>query len=399
MYCYDSEDIPKNIFVSEKVDQSVFRDLHPDPFKDRYKTIFKYRKSPKVHLRYNLREQVKNMKSDVIKIEKIDVSKTRWPGIEKKQFFLEAPVSDKPLHSYPSLGISVDHPQYPNRFFKRDTAKNNANILDEVDIVSEKSFLLENLIENLIETSFGPLQNDTELDLSLNVDYYNDSLTTHEPVTLPSKRHLVPKMIIINETTNVVSINNTDENIDNNKYTGVVKGDNTYKNVYNEMITKLSKHIDNQNNHSMELMEQILGHRFFDSPTSDEITEGQIIPSMQTLTSYDLDTIDDIEVVDTTETNMRIEKEIESEVYNTIKNTNKSSDKINSNTYKNIPTNQTKPIFTNNTSNSDYKINNEITNNTHIESNNQLNNNNFQRKSRQRFVKKLQNSKKIITVV
>lgn len=388
------------LFVLANVDESVFRDLHPDPFKDRYKTIFKYRKSPKVHLRYNLREQVKNMKSDVIKIEKIDVSKTRWPGIEKKQFFLEAPVSEKALHSYPSLGISVDHPQYPNRFFKRDTAKNSANILDEVDTVSDKSFLLENLIENLIESSFGPLQNDTELDLSVNMDYYNDSLTTSEPITLPSKRNLVPKMIIINETTNVVSINNTDENIDNNKYTGVAKDENNYKNVYNEMISKLSKHIDNQNNHSMELMEQILGHRFFDTSTSVETTEGQITPMLQTFTTG---IIDDDEIVDTTETITYLEKEIEPKatnntVNNTVNNTIKSSDKINVNFYKNIPINQTKAIFTN-YNNSDYKVNYDNTNNTYGDSNNQHNNNNFQRKSRQRFVKKLQNSKKITTVV
>lgn len=339
------------------------------------------------------------MKSDVIKIEKIDVSKTRWPGIEKKQFFLEAPVSDKALHSYPSLGISVDHPQYPNRFFKRDTAKNNINTLDEVDTVSEKSFLLENLIENLIESSFGPLQNDTELDLSVNVDYFNDSLTTGEPITLPSKRNLVPKMIIINETTNVVSINNTNENIDNNKYTGVAKEEDTYKNVYNEMITKLSKHIDNQNNHSMELMEQILGHRFFDTLTSVETTEGQITPMLQTFTTFTPGTFDDVETVDTTETITYFEKEIESKaINNTVNNNNKSNDKINVNYYKNIPTNQTKPILTNHNT-SDYKINYENTNNANNDSNNQLNNNNFQRKSRQRFVKRLQNSKKIISVV
>lgn len=334
------------------------------------------------------------MKSDVIKIEKIDISKTKWPGVEKRQFFLEAPVSDKPLHSYPSLGISVDHPQYPNRFFKRDTAKNNLEILDEVDMVSEKSFLLENLIENLIESGFGPLQNDTELDLSVNVDYYNNSLTTNEPITLPSKRNLVPKMIIINETTNVVSINNTDQNIDNNKYNGVAKEQDTYRNVYNEMITKLSKHIDNQNNHSMELMEQILGHRFFDFATSAEMTDGQIMPTIQTFTT---DTIDDVETFDTTETIMYIEKEIESRaISNTVNDTFKSSSKINSNIFKNISTNQTTPKPTNNSNNNDYKLNN---NNTNNDSNNPLNNNNFQRKSRQRFVKKLQNSKKNISVL
>lgn len=390
---------PKNIFVSVKTDESVFRDLHPDPFKDRYKTIFKYRKSPKVHLRYNLREQVKNMKSDVIKIEKIDVSKTRWPGIEKKQFFLEAPVSDKALHVYPSLGISVDHPQYPNRFFKRDTAKNKVNMLDDVDIVSDKSFLLENLIENLIESSFGPLQNDTELDLSVNLDFYNDSLTTNEPITPPSKRNIVPKMIIINETTNVVSINNTDENIDSNKYTGVAKEEDTYKNVYNEMITKLSKHIDNQNNHSMELMEQILGHRFYDTATSAEITEGQMTPAIETFTTFTPDIIDDVETIDTTEKSMSIEIENEpKDINNTVNNTSKSNDKINIDIYKNIPTNQTNTKFTNN-NNNDYKLNNDNTSNSNIDSNNQLNNNNYQKKSRQRFAKNLQNSKKIITVV
>lgn len=378
----------------------MFRDLHPDPFKDRYKTIFKYRKSPKVHLRYNLREQVKNMKSDVIKIEKIDLSKTRWPGIEKKQFFLEAPVSEKALHSYPTLGISVDHPQYPNRFFKRDTAKNNAKLLDEIDIVSEKSFLLENLIENLIESSFGPLQNDTELDLSLNVDYYNDSFTTSESITLPSKRNLVPKMIIINETTNVVSINNTDENIDNNKYTGVAKEEDAYKNVYNEMITKLSKHIDNQNNHSMELMEQILGHRFFDTATSAETTESQITPTIQSFITFAPDTTDEFRTVETTETIMYTEKEIELKTTNSIvNNTLKSSEKINSKINKNVPTNQTQPQFTNNNNNHRITNNNSNTNKSNIDSNNQLNNNNFLRKSRQRFTKKLQNSKKINTVV
>lgn len=342
---------------------------------------------------------MKNTKSDILKIEKIDIAKTKWPVIEKKLFFLEAPVSDKVLHSYPTLGISVDHPQYPNRFYKRDTANNYKNDLDEVEMVSEKSFILENLIENLIRSSFGPIQNDTELDLSINVGFYNNSFTTTEPITLPSpspsKRNLVvPKMIIINETTNVVSINNTDENIDNNKYTKVAKEEDTYKNVYNEMITKLSKHIDNQNNHSMELMEQILGHRFFDIPTSVETTESQTKPMVQTFTS---DFTDNVDTVDTTETTTYIEKEIESKaINNTINTILKSNEKMSSKIHQNIPINQRKPKSINNSNyNSYYRIN---TNNTHIDSHNQTNNNNFQRKSRQRFEKKLQNSKKITVV-
>lgn len=330
------------------------------------------------------------MKSDVIKIEKIDITKTRWPGLETKQFFLEAPVSEKALHTYPSLGISVDHPQYPNRFFKRDTAKNN--ILTEVDIVTDKSFLLENLIENLIESSFGPLQNDTELDLSVNVDYYNDTPTTIEPITIPPKRNLVPKMIIINETTNVVSIRNTDENIDNNKYTGVEKEDDTYKNVFNEMITKLSKHIDNQNNHSMELMEQLLGHNFIDAMTSEETTEGQITATRHTMETSG--TIDDAESLEPTEANFNNSNNDEPQTINN--NVNKTLDKININSNKNILANQTKATFTNNTNSNNYdnKIN-DHTKNTNINNYN----NNFQRKSRQRFVRKFQNSKKSITMV
>lgn len=382
----------------------MFRDLHPDPFNDRYKAIFKYRKIPKVHLRYNLREQVKNMKSDVIKIEKFDVAKTRLPAIEKKQFFLEAPVSDKAIHSYPPMGISVDNPQYRNKFYKRDTAKNNENVLDEIDIVSDKSSMLENLIENFIKSSFRSLPNDTELDFSVNVDYYNNSFTKTEPITLPSKRNLVPKMIIINETTNVVSINNTDENIKNNKYTEIAKEEETYKNVYNEMITKLSKHIDNQNNHSMELMEQILGHHFFDITTSViETTKSQISPMIQTTltpdTTFTPDFIDDIETVDTTEIPAYIEKEIESETINNTVNSLKSNEKINSKINKNIQIFESKSKFTNiSNNNDDYRINNNNTNNTNTYSNNQTNNNNFQRKSRQRFIRKLQNSKKTINV-
>ncbi|XP_049887809.1 uncharacterized protein LOC126382110 [Pectinophora gossypiella] len=270
-------------------DKESFQELHRDPFRDRYQSIFKYKKTPKVHLRYNLREQVKHMKSDVIKIEKIDVSKTRWPAGEKKQFFLETQNEEKtganPNKFFPAVMLDNGPVQYQSKFFKRDLTKKYAPPEDNIDevekLVTNKTFSLENLIENLIESSFGPLVNDTELDLNVNLDYAldnNNSATTIEPITLPNKRSIFDKnmMIIINETTNVMGLNETNQNLDMNKYTDDTKNE-MFKNIFNDMIASLSKHIEKNNNNSMEMMEHVLGHKVYDkterpeAPTVDEL--------------------------------------------------------------------------------------------------------------------------------
>lgn len=231
---------------------------------------------PKVQLRYNLREQVKN-KMDSVRIEKIDVSKTRWPVNkhmqinDNKRVILESKYRDKVDNIFPKYFPTMSAEEERAQFqfqFKRDLTNKNklpgkTGILNEAeDDIENPTYSLENLIENLIETSFGIVHNDTEIDFKTSFDYSQNNFTTPEPFTIPNKRSIFigNATIIINETT-VLSMNSTNENLNHNKYEDDSYSGESYKNAFKEMIQSMSENIDQQNNSSIEIMERFIGKR------------------------------------------------------------------------------------------------------------------------------------------
>lgn len=230
---------------------------------------------PKVELKYNIGEQVKNMKSDAARIDNVDVSKTRWPMNK-----IDRRLGGQRMYNEPHVQKGTTNPRYfmtmfpdkdivsyPPKYFKRELPNNTNNENESIDIkaiyvvgkseTENTAFSLEKLIDSLIESSFD--NNNTETDVRT-----ENKTTTNE--TIISNRDLSKAAILVmnknstnnNETTNIISMNFTNENIDKNKYTDdLVTGNNTK--TVSEMIATLSKRIDKQNNTSLEMIRRITG--------------------------------------------------------------------------------------------------------------------------------------------
>lgn len=282
--------------VPTQSENSMSTNMRPDPFKDRYKFLFKYKKTPNLELKYNLGEQVKNMKSEVMKNENSDVSKTRWPmnkfdrriggsSIQNKADVQKSATNNKYFVSlFPGKDAS-----YPPKYFKRELT-NNTN--GEVDIKaiyvvgktdSENNvFSLEKLIDSLIENSFDKnatstdaggetktLLNQTNVEIEELNDVQKDNLSSHS----------------MKKETNIISMNFTNEKVDKNKYSDDFMMNNSKK--FGEMIATLSKGIEIQNNTSMEIMKRITGDFVYESTntTSVKPVETTLNPENETSTT------------------------------------------------------------------------------------------------------------------
>ncbi|CAB3256132.1 unnamed protein product [Arctia plantaginis] len=284
----------------------------PDPFKDRYKILLKYKKMPKVELKYNLGEQVKNVKSDVLKKDNVDISKTRWPlnkisssRISRPRLYSENQGNDDSKFFKTSYS-EKEVPVYPPKYFKRELingTNNNTNGIDiNVEPTSGKSefdnysYSLEKLIDSLIESSFKPnetvIQVDSKVFQESNKQVIKEAeistteqiLETTETATTEGITTEVPitEITQINDNTNVISMNLTNENIDKNKYieTDVT---NSTDNI-NEMIASLSKKIELQNNTSLEIMRRMTGNFEFHSIFDKNIGNSTMKENIEVIT-------------------------------------------------------------------------------------------------------------------
>ncbi|KAJ8733659.1 hypothetical protein PYW07_014210 [Mythimna separata] len=273
---YIDDNIPIVAPMPTQSENSMITNMRPDPFKDRYKILFKYKKMPKVELKYNHGEQVKNMKSEVLKTENVDVSKTRWPmnkidrrmgvGQPSVRQTADVPKTTSNNRYFMSVFPGKDA-SYPPKYFKREL-QNNTN--GEVDIKAiyvvgkseseNNAFSLEKLIDSLIESSFD--NNATSPGAGVETttlvnEKSNQIEELNEADKDKSSYHSIKK------ETNIISMNFTNENVDKNKYSDDIMANNS-KNV-GDMIAKLSKRIEIQNNTSLEIMKRLTGGFEFES--------------------------------------------------------------------------------------------------------------------------------------
>ena len=221
---------------------------------------------PKVELKYNLAEQVKNMKSEVLKTDHVDVSNTRWP---LNKFDRRFNTGNRPTPSNPAstpsdskyfLSIPDKDANYPPKYFKRELPNDTNN---EVDIkaiyvvgnseAESNIFSLEKLIDSLIESSFD--KNATSSNAGAEARVSEVVVEIQEPNPEVEENSTTPALK--NETTKIISMNFTNENVDKNKYSDDDKSNNT--NSFNQMIATLSKRIEKQNNTSLEIMKDRTG--------------------------------------------------------------------------------------------------------------------------------------------
>jgi hypothetical protein len=257
------------------------RQFFTDPLKDIYKTLFKYKKMPRVELRYNLREQVKNMKSDVFKHETNDISKTRWPKThhrifhDQKIYSNEKRSDKKATDSSKATFFHTDPDSYTSKYFKRDLRRSEHSEQNDqlfgIDgkTIPDKGFSIETLIENLIGNSFEGA-NDTKIErkVDLNNVANNTTNNTGNKETNTANKMCIYSMNLTNE--------NRDENLylDDGRVADVVKKWSNY--TFSQMIAALSKQIDIQNNTSMEMVKRSKDLSILNDKVSGNVTRTNV---------------------------------------------------------------------------------------------------------------------------
>ncbi|XP_028035908.1 asparagine-rich protein-like [Bombyx mandarina] len=248
--------VPENIIAIPETD--FMKELRPDPFKDKYKALLKSRKTPRVELRYNVRDQVKNMKSDALRHENIDLLKTRWPlkkyNKVNGQFVFQNNNDNAPLKSN-KFFMTTNQENEVNRngqskYFKRDLGNiskvdlktvYNVGTIDAA--IQNTTLSIETLIENLLEKSFDGNNTDVEINIEIN----NSNILNHNKLNHSYYPSIVNKTTEMNRT-NIYNQNSDDKRSVMNKV-----------NNYNELINILSKKIEEQNNTSMEMANVLFG--------------------------------------------------------------------------------------------------------------------------------------------
>ncbi|KAH9628860.1 hypothetical protein HF086_001095 [Spodoptera exigua] len=298
------DDAPPATPTPAATENAMVANMRPDPFKDRYKILFKYKKMPKVELKYNLGEQVKNMKSDMLKQESVDVSNTRWPvnKIDRRLGGSRKGHSEPPVQkgtTNPRYFMSMfpdkhDIASYPPKYYKRELANSTHNENDGDDFkaiyVVGKSesesniFSLEKLIDSLIESSFD---NNVTTTPEPTTDAANNNDIAEKKLNDTAEKPTSNKRSMKNVTMNVISMNLTNENTDKNKYSDVGMANSSIH--VNDMIATLSKKIEIQNNTSLEMMRRITGDFEFGSvnATSEKSIETtELKNNEETTTEY-----------------------------------------------------------------------------------------------------------------
>lgn len=270
----------KLTFIAVTSTREPIRNMRPGLFKDKYNMLVKYKKMPSVELKYNLREQVKNMKSDLLRSDTVDLSKTRWP-MNKRNLVSGHRVNSKGEMRAPLVGKTNvfmtmlpdnDLTEYQSKYFKRDIAKtlndDDANVksfylFGNLDNTTEsnatETISLETLIDNLLHNSFQKKTDDTKNETQ-SINFTENKKNKTKKVT---ERTTSNK----NDTMNMISVNSVADKEDKNKYTEYsVSGSNKF----NEMIINLSQRIEKQNNTSMKIAKRVVSD--FDEEVTPLIT-------------------------------------------------------------------------------------------------------------------------------
>ncbi|CAH2099437.1 unnamed protein product [Euphydryas editha] len=260
----------------------IFR---PNPFKE---LVFKYRKIPKLEMRYNLREKVKNTRSEKIKRNKVDVSKTRWPmnkyHLQGKQLLNSIRNLKKDdgfqrtifISMFPELESASNKVNKNNKFLsKRDDRSVNIDSLRVNDTDAAK-FSIENLIDNLIINSLNDNNNNSKSNESLvtkqNLENNNDNETNHDDAN----------------TMSIILINTTNKNIDTDNYTydlNLTKVNKTYL----EEIIIMSERIEENNNLSVEFVKRVTGLSNLENETSILNTKNCSVDRIETTPDHNVD--------------------------------------------------------------------------------------------------------------
>ncbi|XP_072935538.1 uncharacterized protein [Epargyreus clarus] len=217
----------------------------PSPFKE---IVFKYKRLPKLEMKYNLREQVKNTKE---KRAEVDVSKTRWPT-NKQLNRMPYKINHQRNSNYLTFSETnqVETPKYFKRYLTKRENQNGSDIGALYLYKDASNFSLETLIDNLIERGLEGVNSTLGLKISKSGEL-KDEDNKGDDKFMNSVTEVVTE-----DTTRGVNIVKADQNKSNDK--AVVNSTAAYF----EMMTTLSKEIKKQNIASIKTVEQLTGRKY-----------------------------------------------------------------------------------------------------------------------------------------
>ncbi|KPJ14866.1 hypothetical protein RR48_02192 [Papilio machaon] len=308
--------IKKAIGEDEVIKNEMFK---TNPLKDRYKMVFKYKRLPKVEMRYNLREQVKNVKTDKQKHENYDMSNQRWPKgkhwIHSRQLIEGIPpfkIDDNRSKKY-YMFTENDPTKYTSpKYFKRDASKFTNEEAINVETLylyqtdtDSPNMSVESVIDNLIESSFEGLNNLVSMEDNNTLNQSVNEKTSTVSNMYRAKNAIVQNGTFVNTTefkdslkfyftTTASTLEETtiqNENVDDPNIILQSKAN------FLDVIAKMSNKIEQQNNASIEIINRMTGHnnlkhftprlRYFEekhnniSNVSKDIEKSTEIPSIK----------------------------------------------------------------------------------------------------------------------
>lgn len=207
------------------------------------------------------------VKKDFVKTESLssnDWTKTRWPlNMQNRRngptlfSHMEMPLRKQGTY-FASMLRDNDVPEYPPKYFKRELPKiddEEKNIktfyrLEKIfNVTDNKNFSLEMLIDNLIRSTF---EANSETTTNFAVAKRNkDEIQTEATIETA-----ISSTNVANESTSVISMNFTNENVEKNKYLDISPTNKTTN--FSALILHLANQIDIQNNTSMEIAKKMI---------------------------------------------------------------------------------------------------------------------------------------------
>ncbi|XP_013148529.1 PREDICTED: uncharacterized protein LOC106111103 [Papilio polytes] len=271
--------IKKAIGEDDVIKNEMFK---TNPLKDRYKMVFKYKRIPKVEMRYNLREQVKNVKTDKQKHENYDMSNQRWPKgkhwIHSRQLVESIPplkIDENRAKKY-YMFTENDPTKYTSpKYFKRDASKFTNEEAINVETLyiyqtdtDSPNMSVESVIDNLIESSFEGLTNLVSMEANNTLNQSVDEKTSTDSSFYRAKNAVFKNGTYVNTTefrdslkfyftTTSPPLDETTIQNDNVDDPNIILQS---KANFLDVIAKMSNKIEQQNNASIEIINRMTGH-------------------------------------------------------------------------------------------------------------------------------------------
>ncbi|CAG5053657.1 unnamed protein product [Parnassius apollo] len=242
--------------------------------------VLKYKRLPKVEMRYNLREHVKTMKSDKAKSENNDMSSQRWPKgkhwLQSRQLLESIPLSkvvDSKAKKFYMFTENEPEKGIPPKYLKRDLTTSSSE--DGINVeslyvyqtetkIDSSNYSVEAMIENLIESSFEGLTNLVNLETN---NTLNNSVDENSSVFLyPVRNESLEnsnntEKIYYNETIPNFLYKKIDrKTLDQNGNGNDTNITQSSQREFLEIITKMSNKIEKQNNNSIDIINRIAGN-------------------------------------------------------------------------------------------------------------------------------------------